>query len=124
MAEFWLRPVRAGRSHMNRLKKAARVSAAAARLGSLVAAGRGALRRWRHRHTGDAVALDLSPMVARPAELVGEQSRRGSGWPTGVQEDDDFRWRWDSSPDHVSPAGATDPLSASSWTRSVEGLPK
>jgi len=108
---------------MNRFRRAASVGAAAALLGSLVAAGSGALRRWRRPHTGDAIALDLSPMVARPAELVGDQSRRGAGWPRGVQEDNDVRWRWDSSPDHVPPedADATS-SSASSSTRSAKGL--
>jgi len=108
---------------MNRLRKAAGVGAAAVLLGSLVAAGRGALGRWRRRFTGDAMALDLSPMVVRPGELIGDQSRRGPGWPAGVQEDDDFRWKWDSWPDHVPPGDATaTPSSASSLTTSVKGL--
>ncbi len=60
-----------------------------------VAAGLRALRSWRHRHPGDTVALDLSPMVARPSMLVGGHVRRDDGWPRGVQEDDGVRWRWD-----------------------------
>jgi len=57
--------------------------------------GLAALRRWRRRLSGEALALDLSPMVARPAELGGNQGHRGPGWPRGVQEDDGVRWRWD-----------------------------
>lgn len=53
------------------------------------------VRRCRRRWTGDGAALDLSPLVARPAELVWHQSQGGLGWPPGVQEEDDVHWLWD-----------------------------
>jgi hypothetical protein len=41
----------------------------------------------------------LGGMFQSPAEL---------GWPAGVQEDDDLRWRWTATaPGDVSDAGAT-----------------
>jgi hypothetical protein len=36
-----------------------------------------------------AAAQVMSRMFDRPAEL---------GWPSGVQEDDDFHWRWSRRP--------------------------
>jgi hypothetical protein len=56
-----------------------------------------AVRSWRGRHTGDAIALDLSAMVVGPDALGGSRFERRAGWPRGVQEDDDVRWRWVSA---------------------------
>lgn len=36
-----------------------------------------------------AAAQVMTQMFDRPAEL---------GWPSGVQEDDDFQWRWSGRP--------------------------
>jgi hypothetical protein len=66
---------------------------AAVGLGTFV--GIGAVLRWRRRHTGDAMALDLSPLVTRSADLVDGPSEGARNWPRGVQEDDDVRWRWE-----------------------------
>jgi hypothetical protein len=83
-----------------------------------VGAGLAALRRWRRRLAGDSMAIDLSPMVERPADLVDDQSRRGPGWPPGVQEEDDLHWKLDpgpTAPGASAPAtpGAGEPRSKS-----------
>jgi hypothetical protein len=50
------------------------------------------------RGAGAAAAM-MSQMFASPAEL---------GWPHGVQEDDDFRWRWSGGPAVQVENGAED----------------
>jgi hypothetical protein len=61
------------------------------------------VRWWRRGRGLEAMALDLSPMVATDPDLADAQARRRPAWPRGVQEDDDVHWHWD----RVDPATGT-----------------
>jgi hypothetical protein len=47
--------------------------------------------------------------------------RRGDPWPIGVQEDDDFRFNWTSSPTRSATVGPTTSRDASGGSRDVPG---